>query len=374
MKTFSLSLSPPTASFFPTLKPVLPHTLSRAIQSTPPNKFTLEMGTGQELRSGTRVGRFIVRDLVGQGGFGQIYRVEDSQTGRISAMKIEYYSAAKQGIEEEIAIFKQLGNCPLFPLFIADSDTEDFRFLVMELLGPSIGSVRRALKSQKFAPYTLLHIAYHSIRAIEAFHEKGFIHRDVKPGNFLIRPDRRNPVVLIDFGLSKTYRSPNGQHLMPREFPGYTGTVRYASLHAHDKMELSRRDDLISWFYSMIECATGDTPWPGHDDKTKAIAMKRAIKPRQLCAGLPFEFREIWSMISALEYEDRPGYEDIKALIVQALRHAAPRKHRYDWERMKRSAVAELTSLELDMGEPLWSDTLAGDPEEGEGGCRCNLA
>jgi serine/threonine protein kinase len=325
---------------------------------------------------GSHIGEFTVQALIGEGGYGQIYQVVESDTDQLWAMKIEHYNAPKQGMETEISVFTQIGRSPLFPSFLAVGDAHSFRYFVMELLGPSISSLRRALKSRKYSKYTLLHIGYHSLRAIETFHGRGFVHCDIKPGNFLVRPDRRNPVVLIDFGLSRPYRGPDGAHLPPRDFPGYTGTVKYASIHAHDQIELSRRDDLISWFYSMIECATGHTPWPGVENQKAAAKIKRQISTRRLCSGLPSEFERIWEMIRGLEYADTPDYHGIRQLIVQALARTRGHNHKYDWEAMKKVVIAGLTSLSLNMGGPLGSDSIArtdgpGEEEEGGGGCGC---
>jgi serine/threonine protein kinase len=335
------------------------------------------MNVDDKLPPDTYVDGFVVRSLIGQGGFGQIYTVEEINTHRLCAMKIEYFDSIKHGMLEEIAIFKELGDSPLFPFFIADGETERYRYFVMELVGPSILSIREALESNQYSTYTLLHIAYHGMRTIEAFHARGFVHRDIKPSNFLIRTDRRNPIVLIDFGLSRSYRGPNGEHLAPRASPGYTGTVKFASLHAHDRMELSRRDDLISWFYTMIACAAGDTPWPGRDNKRKAIEMKRALSVKRLCASLPAEFAQIWTLIKSLEYADEPDYERIRRLIVQAIVRLRPAGDAYDWERLEASVIRELTPLSLDMGDPLGSDSLGraadDDRESAGGGCGCSV-
>jgi serine/threonine protein kinase len=329
----------------------------------------------ESLPPGTRVGEFTIGRLLGEGGYGQIYQVVDRTTNLQYAMKVEYNNARKRGIEREIAVFRELSQSPLFPSILAIGDTRFFRYFVMELLGPSISALRKSVTIRKFSKYTWLHIAYHSLRAIEQFHLRGFLHRDIKPSNFLVRPDRRNPIVLIDFGLSRPYRDESGEHLPPNPMAGYTGTAKYASLHAHDKVDLSRRDDLISWFYSMIECATGSTPWPaGNENMKKTIAKKRRISVRRLCQGMPLEFIQIWGMINGLAFEEGPDYNGIRALIVQALGKVKGHGHRYDWEKLKKEVLSELTPVNLDMGSQLGSESIwEDDPatEDRGGGCGC---
>jgi serine/threonine protein kinase len=327
-----------------------------------------------ELPWGTRVADFVIQTLLGEGGYGQIYRVVDARTNQEYAMKIEYFDAAKQGLEDEIEVFPSLQGSAFFPQFVQAGETDDFRYLVMELLGPSVSALRKSLNHERYTKYSLCHIAFHSLQAIEEFHARGYVHRDVKPGNFLLRPDRRTPIVLIDFGLSRRFVSDAWEHLPPRRRPGYTGTTRYASLHAHDRQELSRRDDLISWFYSLVECARGQTPWPGNSNKQKAMRIKRQISTKQLCAALPSEFREIWEIIGRLRYEDMPHYERIKRIIKRAARGVRGDRV-YDWERLSKATLSELTTLPLDMGGRIDSDTApAGEDNEQDGGCACSVA
>jgi serine/threonine protein kinase len=332
------------------------------------------MAEHDELRWGTRIGDFVIQALIGEGGYGQIYRVVDWRTSRQYAMKIEYFDAANQGLDDEIEVFASLQGSAFFPQFIQDGETADFRYLVMELLGPSVCALRKSLKHERYTKYSLCHIAFHSLRAIEELHARGYVHRDVKPGNFLIRADRRTPIVLIDFGLSRRFVSDTWEHLPARDRPGYTGTTRYASLHAHDRQELSRRDDLISWFYSLVECARGQTPWPGNSNKRKAMRVKRTMSAKRLCAALPAEFREIWETIGRLRYEDAPDYERIKAMIKEAARGVRG-DGVYDWERLSKATLSELTTLRIDMGGGIKSDTiLPGQDNEQHVGCACSVA
>jgi serine/threonine protein kinase len=89
---------------------------------------------------------------------------------------------------------------------------------------------------------------------VEYVHSKSFIHRDVKPDNFLMGLGRRsNQVYVIDFGLAKKYRDySTHQHIPYRENKNLTGTARYASVNTHLGIEQSRRDDLESLGYVLM--------------------------------------------------------------------------------------------------------------------------
>ena len=82
---------------------------------------------------------------------------------------------------------------------------------------------------------TVLMLADQMIGRIEYVHNKNFIHRDIKPDNFLMGIGRHcNKLFLIDFGLAKKYRdNRTRQHIPYREDKNLTGTARYASINAH---------------------------------------------------------------------------------------------------------------------------------------------
>ena len=82
---------------------------------------------------------------------------------------------------------------------------------------------------------TVLMLAVQMIGRIEYVHNKNFIHRDIKPDNFLMGIGRHcNKLFLIDFGLAKKYRdNRTRQHIPYREDKNLTGTARYASINAH---------------------------------------------------------------------------------------------------------------------------------------------
>jgi serine/threonine protein kinase len=105
--------------------------------------------------------------------------------------------------------------------------------MVIELLGPSLEDLF-AYCGRKLSLKTVLLIGEQLVARIERLHTRGYIHRDLKPENILIGlEDCSSTVFLIDFGLTKKWKQPNGEHIPFRDGKSLTGTARYASANTH---------------------------------------------------------------------------------------------------------------------------------------------
>ena len=112
---------------------------------------------------------------------------------------------------------------------------------------------------------TTVRLGLQMLQAIQSVHENHYIHRDIKPSNFVIGRVDTSKVYLIDFGLARRYRSNDGTVRPARTPAGFRGTARYASIHSHKQIELSRRDDLWCLFYLLVEFRLeSGLPWRKH--------------------------------------------------------------------------------------------------------------
>jgi len=164
----------------------------------------------------------------------------------------------------------------------------------MELLGPNLEELR-VYCGGKFNLQTTLMLADQMIARLEHVHTNLYLHRDLKPNNFVIGTGSRlNVIYLIDFGLAKHYKDRlTGKHIPFKDNKQITGTIRFASINAHYGMEQSRRDDLESLGYVLIYLMKGMLPWqkgPKGDQKKKntSILQCKVNTPiEKLCAGMP---------------------------------------------------------------------------------------
>jgi serine/threonine protein kinase len=139
----------------------------------------------------------------------------------------------------------------------------DFQALVMERLGPSLDDLFNYC-GKRFTIKTVSMIAIQLLTRMETLHSHQFVHRDVKPENFLIGSGKnQSTVYMIDMGLSKRYVNiKNGKHNPVKCDPRrLIGTVRYLSNNTVQGYEHSRRDDLESIGIMCIYFLKGNLPW-----------------------------------------------------------------------------------------------------------------
>ena len=215
----------------------------------------------------------------------------------------------------------------------------DYNVMVLDLLGPSLEDLFNYC-GRRFQLKTVLMLADQLLSRLEYVHTKSFIHRDVKPDNFLIGLGKRQSVIhVIDFGLAKKYRDPRShQHIPYRENKNLTGTARYASINTHIGIEQSRRDDLESLGYVLMYFIRGSLPWQGLKANTKKqkyeriMDRKMSTSTEQLCKGYATEFRSYFEYCRSLRFEDRPDYAYLKRLFKELFyRKGFQYDNMFDW-------------------------------------------
>ncbi|KAJ3443911.1 tau-tubulin kinase [Anaeramoeba flamelloides] len=287
-------------------------------------------------------GRWKLLNKIGQGGFGEIYCVYDLETQQKAAVKMERIDRNKRALRLEIAVLKKIQESNFSASLVYCGRNNEYNYLVMELLGPNLSTLRKKQPQQRFSLATTIKLGVQMIHSIEDIHEVGYLHRDIKPSNFALRlaknMKKRNGIspsycVIIDFGLSRKYITSEGELRPPREEVGFRGTARYASINSHDGKELSRRDDLWSLFYLFIEFLEGSLPWQRLKEKEEIAQVKKKYTNIGMCRDLPEEFTTFYKHIDSLKYEDKPNYKYLRRLLTDIYhRYGYDENTKYDWQ------------------------------------------
>ncbi|XP_036354082.2 casein kinase I-like [Ochotona princeps] len=289
---------------------------------------------------------------IGSGSFGDIYLSVDTTTGQEVAVKLESRRAKQPILQFESRCYRILEGGVGIPRVRWCGLEKGYNALVMDLLGPSLED-RFNFCSRKFTLKTVLMLADQMISRIEYVHSKDFIHRDIKPQNFLLGSGRqRNKLFLIDFGLAKRYRSSRtGQHIPYREYASLTGTPRYASINAHLGIEQSRRDDLESLGYVLMYFNTSKLPWQAMKGPTKQqrsemlTEVKMTTPVDVLCKGFPTEFATYLNYCRELSFEETPDYTYLKQLFRNLLETLSdPGDCTFDWTVLEQRAAQQAGS------------------------------
>lgn len=260
---------------------------------------------------------YVVVEKIGSGSFGDVYLAKRKRTNTMVAIKVEEKKKASR-MENEYKIYKRLHKNGMnigIPQIHDFMQTPTFNVMCMQLLGPSLEDVFNKC-ARKFSTNTTLKLGISIIGLLKNFHNNRFIHRDIKPNNFLIgRTDEENQVFLMDFGLSKQYIDKKMIHNKFREGRSLIGTARYASINMHMGIEPSRRDDLESVGYMLVYFAQGSLPWQGLKKKKNQSNIetigdvKLCTNLSHLCDGLPDCFMEYIIYCRKLKYEEDPDYD-----------------------------------------------------------------
>jgi serine/threonine protein kinase len=261
---------------------------------------------------------------LGKGSFGSVYHIMHKETGNEQAVKIEEKSSRSQ-LKNEYKIYKNLirNGVSGIPNIVDYFESKKLCFMIMQLLGDSLD--HKFNNYGKFDLSTVLKLGIKIIGLLENIHDAGYLHRDIKPNNFLVGTGHDyNKIYVMDFGLSKKYITNDGEHIKFRDGRSLVGTARYASINVHMGFEPSRRDDLESVGYMLIYFLKKKLPWQGlkkkkNIDQVKLIGdVKMKTSLNYLCYDLPQCFGKYLVYCKNLKFEEKPNYKYLMNLFIHA--------------------------------------------------------
>ncbi|KAE9416525.1 hypothetical protein Angca_008946, partial [Angiostrongylus cantonensis] len=313
-------------------------------------------------------GRWKVIEKLGEGGMGAVYKVVDrNRKNFFAAMKVEHELSEGGVLKLEVHLLQKMQKMKGAMKLYDSGNRRRYCFMVITLCDKDLMTLRREYGGRPFSESTTLRIAISTLHAIKQLHEIGYIHRDIKPGNFMIGKfgrDRRT-VYLIDFGMVRSFvgRDEKGRLAIKKPRSGiqlFRGTPRYCSLNAHYGKEQGRVDDLWCWLHTIIELRTV-LPWWHLTNEKEIIVAKEKCSPEDLLETCPTEFFKIRQYLKTLKYEDRPDYHGLFSECAAGLKRVnGSFLDPYEWERPDEDACTALSISEsCKNGKPLSKAKLA---------------
>ena len=287
------------------------------------------------------IGDYTLTKVIGRGSFGLVYKGIHKKTGNLVAVKLEKKDKPSQSLLNEIKIYKDINSVHIPKVhWIGKSDK--WNVMIIDYLGPSLEDLFELCQKQ-FSLKTILMIVEQVLTVIEEIHSKGYIHRDIKPDNFLIGwSNKQKYIHLIDFGLSKNFiNSKTFQHEKYNKCRQFIGSFRYSSVKNHMGVEQSRRDDLESIGYMFLYFLKKKLPWQGIQEPDKITKMKKIyqikkdFKLKEFCKWCPKEFLQYLKYCKKLRYCEKPDYFYLKQLFRNLFyRKGFKFDYRYDWNKL----------------------------------------
>ncbi|KAI6180812.1 CK1 protein kinase [Aphelenchoides besseyi] len=300
-------------------------------------------------------GRFIVKKRINEGAFGAIYEValiQDQSTHMAMKLSLTKNDAMDQLAKFEISLLRKLSaESSCFPAFHATGMVRGYRYVVMDLLGPSLADLQMLMPGERFSLSTTIRVGLQIIDAVEVMHNAFFLHRDIKPGNMAVGHSNVRKIYLFDFGLSRCYT----QKKRNPEFLSCVPNVRkrrsVEHITTHENRDSARRDDLWSVMYTLIEFTVGFLPWDHEREKSKIAEMKRNTKIEVLLQGCPLMFAVLLDYLTTLEYNSRPSYDYFRqAFRILCSARQFDDSDLYDWEK-KSNRCGDSASSTIDFRE-----------------------
>lgn len=246
--------------------------------------------------------KYQIIDKIGKGSFGSIYKGQNVRTKEYVAIKVEPIKNNLKLLKNESTIYQYLNDVKCVPNVKWFGKDNVNYYMVTDLLGNSLYDLIDVKGS--FSLTLTLKIGIKLVYILKKIHDKGLVHRDIKPNNFLFGLNQINALYLIDFGFSKCYIQ-NGIHNKFKTNSRIIGSKNYASISSHKCWELSRRDDLESLSYLLFFLYLGSLPWNNEMDEIKIVKMKEEIINN---SNIPQSLTCFLKYSRELTYEEAPDY------------------------------------------------------------------
>ena len=256
-------------------------------------------------------GRYEITELIGVGGMADVYKATDTMENRVVAVKIlkpeysenEEFLRRFRNESKAIAVLSHPNIVKIYDVGF----TDEIQFIVMEFIDGI--TLKELLEQQGVLRWKdALKFVSQILKALQHAHDKGIVHRDIKPQNIMLFPDGN--IKVMDFGIARFSRI-DGKTLSDKTI----GSVHYISPEQAKGEMTDERSDIYSVGVMLYEMLTGRKPFDG--DTPIAIAVKHmqetAIPPREIMPSIPESLEEI--VLHAMERSPARRYQSAAEMI-----------------------------------------------------------
>jgi casein kinase 1 len=315
------------------------------------------------LRVNDKLDAYILKEQLGKGTYGTIFRAEHQETKKNYAFKVALNEKHdRKGSDQLINEFKAytgvlkalhnkkidssiMGTFPeVYWCQEIRNGNEMFTVLCMQLLTTDLEQLLRKSALKKISLNSVLMIALQLLQSLVQLHSVGILHCDVKPDNIMINKAQPESLFLLDLGISRKYwDDDNNKHIPYFEYKELHGTARYSSINAHMGIELTRRDDLESMAYVLLYLYAGQLPWQRIKSNKRSAYYEEILTQKMDLPNSSFLrhgnfdvfFIELIKYVRDLTFSGLPDYQWIKEKIYECANRndidCAPFSWQFDW-------------------------------------------
>ena len=281
------------------------------------------------LDPGTKVGGYVVEQVLGHGGMGDVYLAHDLAQSRLVALKVLPTDAAhdvrrRDRLQLEGRVLQSLRHPNICSVYEVGEDAGHV-FLAMEYVEGR--TLHEVATHERLATARVLEIACQLAAALETARRAGIVHRDLKGANVMVLPS--GDVKVLDFGLAK-FAASSEQRLMnpvgrPTD-PGLIfGTAEFMSPEQALGRDVDHRSDLFSLGVILYELLTGVLPFKGETRMELFWSILNA-QPAPVSDLNPSVSAELSALVSRLLEKDVRGRPPTAARVLEELQEMLPRQ------------------------------------------------